>query len=162
MVTLYQKQENSMKKASWVLVIYLAALLFVSLIFSWMGLSGYAIPLLQKKIMLTPMILVAIAGGLFALWTTIPPGSFKIFLIIYCSLWGIRLLLISLGNYIGQATLLNKQVNVDFIISNYYGAVSRLDTPLPFIIYWFINYFFSTQYSVKKADPLKNADQKHL
>jgi hypothetical protein len=156
-VTLYQKQETSMKKAYRVLVIYLAALLLVSLIFSWLGLSNYVIPLLQKKILLTPMILVAIIGGILALWATVPTNSFKLFLMVYLSLWSIRLLLTSLGNHIGQTAFLNKQINVDFIISNYYGAVSRLDTPLPFIIYWFINYFFTSQNLLKKKDAPVNA-----
>jgi len=138
-----------MKKAITVLIIYLISLLLFSLILSVLGLGKLEIPVMNHKLLLTPMMLISIAGGIFALKLTVPFGSFRIFLIFFCAIWSLRLLLLFIGNYIGQITIFNKHINVDFVIANYYSNVSRLDTPLPFIIYWLVNYFFFTRKEIK-------------
>jgi hypothetical protein len=35
------------------------------------------------------------------------------------------------------------QIQFNVILTKYFASISRLDTPLPFIIFWFINYFFT-------------------
>ncbi len=134
-----------MKKAAWVLTLYLFVLIVCSLIFSWLHITNSSIPLIQHKVFITPLMTITIIGGLLSLRYTVSSASFRMFIIAYCCLWILRLSIIYVGNQIGQTTIGNKNYNVDFIISNYYRFVSRLDTPLPFIIFWLINYIFSTR-----------------
>lgn len=134
-----------MRKAVKVLVVYLLGLSACSLIFSWLKIStnlfNYTGQGLEMEV--STMLIPTIIGGLIALKITLPPRSFKIFLIVYFSLWVIRILLIYIAREVGEVTLFNKTYHFDLIIYNYYQTVSRLQTPLPFIIYWFINYLFT-------------------
>lgn len=132
-----------MKKASRVLICYLIALIVSSLLFSWMGIENWSIPISNNKIFITPTMMVTIAGGFLSLWYTVSANSFRLFMIVYFTLWGVRLLLLFVGNQIGLTFIFNKNYNVDFIIGNYYRFVSRLDTPLPFIIFGLIDQLFS-------------------
>ena len=133
-----------MKIASRILMLYLLLLIASSLIFSWLGIGTWAIPLLQHKVLITPSMIVTIFAGIIFLKYTVSSAAFRIFIIVYCSLWVFRLSIIYIGNQIGQTTIGHKNYNVDYIISNYYRFVSRLDTPLPFIIFGLINHIFST------------------
>ncbi len=146
-----------MKKAAKVLGVYLLALLVCSLIFSWLGFKnvfsnyGGGIGGLELNIMTIPTII----GGIIALKLTVPLRSFKLFLVIYTILWCIRIILTYVGNQLGEVFIFGKPYHFDIIISNYYQTVSRLQTPLPFIIYWFINYLFTTiiKQQPEKKDP---------
>ena len=137
-----------MKIASRILFLYLLVLIVCLLIFGGLGINDWAFPLLHGKVLVSPIMIVTIIGGMIALKYALSSASFRIFILIYCSLWLVRLTIIFIGNQIGQTTIGNKNYNIDFIISNYYRFVSRLDTPLPFIIYGLINYIFS------KNDPV--------
>jgi hypothetical protein len=144
------------KIASRILILYLLLLIVCLLIFGWLGINEWALPVLQGKVLLSPIMIVTIIGGMIALKYALSSSSFRIFILIYCSLWIVRLTIIYIGNQIGQTTIGNKNYNIDFIISNYYRFVSRLDTPLPFIIYGLINYIFSSQHVV----PIKEEQKK--
>ena len=91
-----------------------------------------------------PIWIPTIVGGLVALKITLPPRSFKLFVIVYIILWVLRFTLLYFANQIGEINFLNRTYRFDLIIYNYYKNVSRLDTHLPFVMYWFINYLFST------------------
>jgi hypothetical protein len=108
-----------------------------------MGIENWSIPISNNKIFITPTMMVTIAGGFLSLWYTVSANSFRLFMIVYFTLWGVRLLLLFVGNQIGLTFIFNKNYNVDFIIGNYYRFVSRLDTPLPFIIFGLIDQLFS-------------------
>jgi hypothetical protein len=89
------------------------------------------------------IILPTIIGGILALKYTVSPKTLRVFLIIYASLWALRYLFLFLGEQLGEVYLFNKSFRFDLIMASYYRTVSRLETPLPFIIFWFINYLFS-------------------
>jgi len=90
-----------------------------------------------------PIWIPTIIGGLVALRITLPPRSFKLFVIVYIILWLLRFTLLYFANQIGEISFLNRTYRFDLIIYNYYKNVSRLDTHLPFVMYWFINYLFT-------------------
>lgn len=90
-----------------------------------------------------PIWIPTIIGGMVALRLTVPPRSFKLFVIVYCCLWILRLCLLYFANQIGEITVMHRSYRFDLIIYNYYKNVSRLDTHLPFVMYWFINYLFT-------------------
>lgn len=145
-----------MKIASRILFLYLLVLIVCLLILGGLGINDWAFPLLNGKVLLSPIMIVTIIGGMIALKYALSSSSFRIFILIYCSLWLVRLTIIFIGNQIGQTTIGNKNYNIDFIISNYYRFVSRLDTPLPFIIYGLINYIFSKNHDA----PIKEEEKK--
>lgn len=134
-----------MKKAVKVLVIYLAGLLVCSLIFSWLHINqiylNFSISKLDNEVNI--MLIPTIIGGLIALRMTISAKSFKIFLLVYACLWVFRFIALYIGNQLGEVYIFGRAYRFDLIIFNYYQTVSRLQTPLPFIIYWFINYLFT-------------------
>jgi hypothetical protein len=133
-----------MRKAIKVLVVYLLSLLICSLILKWVNLPSYINPLRDARTALfTPMMLIIIAGGIISLKLTVEPRPFKIFLIVYASLWAFRFFVLYLADNINTITVFNKTLHFDIIIPNYYSQVSRLATPLPFVVFWLINYFFS-------------------
>lgn len=90
-----------------------------------------------------PIWVPTIIGGLVALKLTLPPRSFKLFVIVYTILWILRFTLLYIANRVGEVTISNRVYHFDLIIYNYYRNVSRLDTHLPFVLYWFINYLFT-------------------
>jgi hypothetical protein len=134
-----------MRKPVKVLIIYLISLLVFSLIFSWMGFENFATNTAIPRSSFSPLMVVTIIGGMVALKYSVSGRSLKIFLIIYGCLWILRCILLLLGNQIGEAYIFNRKFHFDLIISTYFENVSRLNTPLPFIIYWFINNLFSKQ-----------------
>jgi hypothetical protein len=90
-----------------------------------------------------PLWIPTIIGGLVALRLTVPLRSFKLFVIVYTCLWVLRFTLLYFANQIGEINFLQRTYRFDLIIYNYYKNVSRLDTHLPFVMYWFINYLFT-------------------
>ncbi len=134
-----------MKKAVKVLVIYLTGLLVCSVIFSWLHINqvllNFSISKLDNE--LNIMLIPTIIGGLIALRMTISVKSFKIFVLVYACLWVFRFIALYIGNQLGEVHIFNRAYRIDLIIFNYYQTISRLQTPLPFIIYWFINYLFT-------------------
>jgi hypothetical protein len=92
---------------------------------------------------LDPMMIPTIIGGIIVLKYTVSPYSFKVFLIGYSALWILRIVLMYIAEQIGEATLLGRTYRFDLIIGSYYKTVSRLDTHLPFVLYWFITYLFT-------------------
>ena len=82
-------------------------------------------------------------GGMIALKLTIPARSFKLFVIVYIVLWILRFTLLYVGNKLGEVIIFNRPFQFNLIFYNYYRNVSRLDTHLPFVLYWFINYLFT-------------------
>jgi hypothetical protein len=129
-----------MKKAVIVLVAYLVLLLIFSLIFSYTGINNSAIEMGATKKLLTPMMGVTVIGGIIALYLTVDKKLLKLFLIIYLFLWLLRIAMLYLSQYIGEVSVFGRAFRFDVIIPNYYENVSRITTPLPFILFWFINY----------------------
>jgi hypothetical protein len=141
-----------MKRAAKVLVIYLLSLLVFSLLFSWLGIKSPYLPMSTLKTVISPMMMVTAIGGIIALKYTVPLKSLKIFLLVYSFLWLFRFCMLYLANYIGEATILNKTFRFDLIIPSYYENVSRIGTPLPFIIFWFINYLFTNHHNTVEGE----------
>ena len=134
-----------MQKAVRILFIYLLGLLICSLSFTWLHISQVVLSFSTSKLdnELNIMLIPTIIGGLIALRMTIPAKSFKIFVLVYACLWVVRFAALYIGNELGEVHIFNRAYRLDLIIYNYYQTVSRLQTPLPFIIYWFINYLFT-------------------
>ncbi len=131
-----------MKKAAKVLMVYLLFLLVFSFILSWMGLTDSFLNVGRIKAF-SPMMLATIVGGIVSLYCTVTPKALKIFLIVYCCLWIIRIGMLYLAERIGIVTIGQRIFHFEIIIPNYYENVSRIGTPLPFVIFWFINYLFN-------------------
>lgn len=130
-----------MKKASKIFMIYLLSLLVLSLTFSWFGMPSF----IWNKIRINPMMVITVVGGIISLKKTVSLYSFKLFLKIYIGLWILGFLVIYAGNQIGEVFILNRNFKFDQILKYHYENFSRISTPLPFIIFWFINYIFSKQ-----------------
>ena len=105
-----------------------------------------------------PIWIPTIIGGMVALRLTVPRRSFKLFVIVYTCLWVLRFCLLYFANQIGEITVMQRSYRFDLIIYNYYKNVSRLDTHLPFVMYWFINYLFTIviKQQEKKEDTVDN------
>jgi hypothetical protein len=78
-----------------------------------------------------------------SLWYTVPKKPFKIFVIVYFSLWALRYIILFTAKNIGQIQAFGKPFHIDLIVSNYYKTASRLETPLPFILFWLIYYCYT-------------------
>ena len=131
-----------MKKAAKVLTVYLLFLLVFSFILSWLGLTDSFLNVGRIKAF-SFMMLATIVGGIISLYYTVTPKALKIFLIVYGCLWVIRIGMLYLANQIGIVTIGQQVFHFEIIIPNYYENVSRVGTPLPFVIFWFINYLFN-------------------
>ena len=131
-----------MKKAAKVLTVYLLFLLIFSFILSWLGLTDSFLNVGRIKAF-SPMMLATIVGGIISLYYTVTPKALKIFLIVYGCLWVIRIGMLYLANQIGIVTIGQRVFHFNIIIPIYYENVSRVGTPLPFVIFWFINYLFN-------------------
>jgi hypothetical protein len=72
----------------------------------------------------------------------------------------IRITLLIIAAQIGLVSIMGRNFRFDLIIFNYYENVSRIATPLPFILYWFINYllFDKKQEDTKSNDELETTD----
>jgi len=145
-----------MSKAVKVFVLYIVLLLICSLIFSWFNINSdfHNIPgsLYGVRLIMIPTII----GGLIALKYTVPAKPFKIFVMVYFSLWVVRYIVLFAANQIGTVFLFSKTFHLDLIIANYYKTASRLETPLPFVLFWFI-YFFYTKIENPKGGSSENA-----
>ena len=131
-----------MKKAAKVLTVYLLFLLVFSFILSWLGLTDSFLNVGRIKAF-SPIMLTTIVGGIISLYYTVTPKALKIFLIVYGCLWVIRIGMLYLANQIGIVTIGQRVFHFNIIIPIYYENVSRVGTPLPFVIFWFINYLFN-------------------
>jgi len=131
-----------MKKNLLVLLIYLIYLLVFYLIFRWLEIANWQY-LIAGKIPLTALFIVAAIGAIVALKFTVSQASFRIFLLVYGSLWMLRLIILYLGTKMGPVYLGNKAFDIPAILTNYFTFVFRLDTPLPFMFFWVIDYLFA-------------------
>jgi hypothetical protein len=129
-----------MKQAARVLIIYLFGLLVCSFLFSIAGLTEFV---LSKQVTIRAMMPVTVIGGILALRKTVSGRALKIFLVVYFCLWVLRFIIIYFASKVGEVNFLGMSFRVDLISMGYYRSISRLETPLPFVIFWFINYFFS-------------------
>jgi hypothetical protein len=140
-----------MRKAAKIFLLYILGLFVCSFILSLLNLANANIYVLNGFQKLNLMLLITIIGGIWALKLTLPKRPLKIFLIIYFSLWIVRIVLLFFASKIGEVHLFSRMYRADLIITNYYATVSRLDTPMPFIIFWLINHFFTNQEQEKNA-----------
>lgn len=106
-----------------------------------------------------PLWIPTIIGGLVALRITLPSRSFKLFVIVYATLWILRFTLLYFANQIGEIQVSNRTYRFDLIIYNYYKNVSRLDTHLPFVMYWFINYLFTIVLKQQEGKTAPNVEK---
>ncbi len=132
-----------MSKAVKVFILYIIFLLVCSLIFSLFNISSDFHNISGSIYRVKPIIIPTIIGGIIALNYTVPKKFLKIFLIIYFSLWALRYLVLFAADNVGEVYLFNRTFRFDIIIANYYKTASRLETPLPFVIFWFIYYFYT-------------------
>jgi len=138
-----------MKKALPVLLIYLACLMLFYLMFRWLEILNWEY-LIADKIPLTALFIVSAIGGIIALKFTVSPASFRIFLYVYGGLWLLRLVILYVGTKMGAVQLGNKAFDIPAILTNYITFVFRLDTPLPFMFFWLLDYLFKNREIVKK------------
>lgn len=131
-----------MKKAGQILIIYLVSLMLFSLFFSYIGIKNNIFDYNNLKIQISPIILVTIIGGIIALKYTVNKKAFKLFLLIYACLWIVRYMMIYTGNQLGEIYIGQRKFRFDLIVANYYENISRITTPLPFILFWFVNFLF--------------------
>lgn len=141
-----------MKKPLPVLLIYLTCLLFFYLVLWWLGIADWKY-LIAGKLPLTAFFIVAAVGAIIALKFTVSVASFRLFLYVYGALWALRLLILYIGTKMGPIHLGNKAFDIPAILTNYFTFVFRLDTPLPFMFFWLIDYLFTRQ--PKKGDDLQ-------
>lgn len=132
-----------MKKAVKIFVAYILFLVACSFVFNKFNISSEHFTSDASIYSLRLIIVPTIIGGILALKYLVSPKTLRIFLVIYASLWALRYLFLFLGEQLGEVYLFNKSFRFDLIISSYYRTISRLETPLPFIIFWFIHYIFS-------------------
>lgn len=129
-----------MHKAFKVLIVYSIILLICSFIFDYLKITSDYNGLSYS---VNPIMIPTIVFGIIALKIIVPSKPLKIFLIVYLSIWALRFLLIFLGKEVGILNIFGAKFRVDLIIANYYKTASRLETPLPFLIFGFIYYFYS-------------------
>lgn len=147
-----------MNKAFRILLLYSLVLLACSCVFNYFGINAdygglsYAV---------NPIIIPTIILGIIALRILIPSKPLKIFLIVYFSIWALRFLLIFLGKEVGILNIFGAKFRIDLIIANYYKTASRLETPLPFIIFGFIYYFYTLIIN-KDTQPQQNEEKAEL
>ncbi len=132
-----------MGKAAKVLLAYYIFLALVSLLFSLLNLKPIYFDYAGGGTEFNPIWVPTIIGGLIALKLTLPPRSFKLFVIVYTILWILRFILLYIGNKLGVVVLFDHPYHFEKIFYTYYKNVSRLDTHLPFVLYWFANYLFT-------------------
>ena len=132
-----------MSKGVKAFVIYILSLVICSFIFSWFNISSDFHNISGSLYQVKPIMIPTIIGGIIALKYTIPAKAFKIFLIVYFTLWALRFLVLFVAANIGDVHLFEKTFHLDLIIANYYKTASRLETPLPFVLFWFIYYFYT-------------------
>lgn len=134
-----------MKKAVKVWGGYLVSLLIISLFFSWVGLNSFMVEKGKLAIPVNPVIIATVIGGLISLKQIVSNRSFKTFIVIYLGLWILRYILIYSGNQIGEMSILHRKFRFDIILKNYYENIFRITTPMPFIIFWLIDFLFTNR-----------------
>ena len=132
-----------MRKAVKVFILYIIFLLACSFIFNLFDISSDFQNIPKSLYKVRPIIIPTIIGGIIALKYLVPLKSFKVFLIVYFCLWIVRYVVLFAANNLGEISLFNRTYRFDLIIANYYKTASRLETPLPFVIFWFIFYFYT-------------------
>ncbi len=123
-------------------IVYLVTLFLFVLIFQWMGIANYSISISQNKMVITPMMITSILGGVVLVGFILSIKSFKTFLLFYFGLWLLRFILLWVGNQIGQIHVGNRTLQADWIIANYSNYIFRLNAPFSFIIFLFVYSFF--------------------
>jgi hypothetical protein len=132
-----------MAKPVKVLICYLGALFACTLIFMWLKIQVVYIPYGNDKIEVKTIMLATIIGGIIALRLTVSQRALRIFILIYACLWAIRFIILYAAIHIKEINFFGRIFHLDLIIPGYYNTVSRIGTPLPFIIFWLINHIFS-------------------
>lgn len=141
-----------MKRGVKILSFYIIGLLLCSVVLKLFKVENYFNTFDDSRTsLLNPMLLLTVVGGLVSLRMLVSKRAFSAFLIIYSCLWIIRYILLLLAGTIGEMHLLGKSFHFDIIIPNYYSNVSRLGTPLPFVIFWLLHYLFSRQYDTQTS-----------
>jgi hypothetical protein len=136
-------RERSTKKAFRVLSIYLVALFAFSILFSNIGLKDFELKIINHTWKFSPNLVIVVLGGLVSLYLTIEKKQFKVFVLIYVFLWILKFSLLIIGKYAGVVKFFGKPIDANLYIKLYYETVSRIATPIPFILFWFICYLFS-------------------
>lgn len=144
-----------MKRGIKIFVIYIFSLLFCSVVLGKLHINSDRWTTQNTLFNLQPILIPTMIGGLIALKLTVPSKAFKAFIIIYVALWIFRIVLLTVADKIGETEIAGRVFRFDLIIRNYYKTASRLETPLPFIIFWFI-YHFYTMILNKGSDTSKN------
>jgi len=141
-----------MKTAIKVFTIYLISILIFSLVFSYFHIIKPRSEIYVYESPFTPIMIVTIIGGFLSLRYTMSIIAFKLFAKIYVGLWLLSVFIHFLGNWIGEVYLFQRTFNFKLILSYHYENYTRLKTPMPFIVYWFINYIFSNKNVVDKKN----------
>lgn len=136
-----------MKRPVLIFLIYLFFLVIMRLLLNKFEVSAMLLPVSKGKLQseFNAMLPFTIIGGLISLFLILSRKSFKLFLLIYSALWLFRIALFLFPYQLGEVTLANKTFHLDLIITNYFLTISRLETPLPFIIFWLF-YFVYQRY----------------
>lgn len=136
-----------MKRPVMIFAGYLFFLVIMRLLLNKFEVSAMLLPVSQGRLQaeINAMLPFTILGGLISLFLILPRKSFKLFLFIYSAVWLFRIVLYLLSYQLGDVTLANKTFHSDLIINNYFLTISRLETPLPFIIFWLF-YFVYQRY----------------
>lgn len=142
-----------MKKAVKVFIAYAIFLLLCSFILAKLNINSDLRESQNTMFHFQPIMFPTVIGGLIALWLTVPPKIFKGFILAYLGLWAFRILILYIASKIGEVHFINRVYKFNLIVKNYYKTASRLDTPLPFIIFWFIYYFY-TKINTSKETPI--------
>jgi hypothetical protein len=132
-----------MSKAVKIFAVYFISLLACSLIFNWFNISNDFQNVSGSTYRIRPIIIPTVIGGTITLRYTVPLKFLKIFLIVYLGLWILRYLILFAADNLGEVHLFNRAFRFDLIIVNYYKTASKLETPLPFVLFWFIYYFYT-------------------
>lgn len=140
-----------------VLMFYMGALFICTLIFMWLKIQILYIPFQNDRIEIKTLMFATIIGGIISLKLTVSSRAFKIFLITYTCLWVFRFIIFYIAIHVKEINFFGREFHVNLIVPGYYNTVSRLGTPLPFVIFWLINQVFSS--GIIKAKPAAEAEE---
>jgi len=143
-----------MKKPAIVFILYLTFLLVIRLLLNRWQVTSIFLPYSQGRLQaeFNSMLPFTILGGLLALYVLVNAKAFKLFVLIYLILWGIRIFIYVIGNRYPEVTIAERNFHLNLIADNYYNAISRLETPFPFIIYWMLLYVFERYFRASKNE----------
>ena len=136
-----------MKRPVMIFAGYLFFLVIMRLLLNKFEVSAMLLPISQRRLQaeVNAMLPFTILRRLISLYCILPKKFFKLFVFIYSGLWLCRIVLFLFSYQFGEVTLANKTFHLDLIINNYFLTISRLETPLPFIIFWLF-YFVYKRY----------------